>query len=303
MSTITPMRHDPPASPGREGAPSAERERRRRVSPGVRVVGVILVTLTATTATCFAVGGILQGMAWLSQQASATQTHTFTVAGVPNVVLTASAGNVHIVPGVDGQVTATLTSEVNAVTHQAAQDLLKRITLDASQSGATVNISVDTPAFEWFPWYVQRRVTLTLAIPTASNLDLTLSAGNLDVRGISGTFVGRVSAGNLDLRDMAIAGDSSLHISAGNVTLRSALASGASLDVAVTAGNVAIVLPTTTATHVEARATAGNVSLVGWRGFTGRNAAQEYISADLNPPTTSTLSIHVTAGNVSVRPA
>jgi len=200
-------------------------------------------------------------------------------------------------------VSVTLRKEIQAITHQAAQDALDRITLDAGQFGDTTTITLHEPGFDGLFGPLRRNVELTVVVPAASNLDLTLSAGNLDARGISGTLAGRVSAGNLEMRDMTISGDSSLRVSAGNVTLRSALASGASLDVAVTAGNVDIALPTATATHVEASATAGNVSLVGWRGATSRNAAQESISADLNPPTTSTLSIHVTAGNVTVRPA
>ncbi len=292
----------PPYPPYPPSAPYGRAGRERQpISAGVVAIGILLIILAILMAAFFVFAGVLQGMAWIAQPAKATETRTFTVAGTPTLALDVSAGNVHILPGTNGQITATLTKEVHAITYTAAQQTLDAITLDATQSGDSVRVAVHDPGLDGFPTWINRKMELTVSVPASANLDLTVSAGNLDAHGISGSLVGRVSAGNLDLRGMTISGDSSLHVTAGNVSYAGALAPGAFLRVLVTAGNVDITLPATTPTHLEASATAGNLSVHGWPGVnTTRSGVGGLVSADLNPQPTSTLSIDVTAGNVTV---
>jgi len=293
-----PYPPNPPVAPyGRGG------RERQPISAGVVAIGILLIVLAILMAGFFIFAGVLQGMAWIAQPAKATETRTFTVAGTPTLALDVSAGNVHILPGTSGQITATLTKEVHAITHTAAQQTLDAITLDATQTGDSVRITVHDPGIDGFPTWVNRQMELTVSVPASANLDLTLSAGNLDAHGISGNLVARVSAGNLDLRDMTTSGNSSLHVTAGNVSYTGALAPGTSLRLVVTAGNVDIALPAKTPTHLEASATAGNLQVHGWPGVnTTRSGVGGLVSVDLNPQPTSNLSIDVTAGNVTVEP-
>lgn len=244
--------------------------------------------------------GVLQGMAAAAKPAQATQTQSFTVSGAPTLALDLTAVNVHVVPGLDGRVTATLTTQVQAITHAAAQQALAGVHFDATQDGDTIHVSVSQPSFDGIPAVTRRTVDLTVAVPASSNLDLTLVATNLHATGLSGTLVGRVSASNLTLDGMTVGGDSSLHVSAGNVEYHGALAPGANLDVDETAGNVHFWLPQATSTHVQASVTGGNASVSGWSSVGVSRSGNGSFSVDLNPRPTSTISVQVTGGNVTV---
>jgi hypothetical protein len=284
------------------GIPEGQRGN-ERISPGVKVAGSLLGIFGALVALGALFLGVIQGMAWLAQPARVTQTQAFTVGGTPTLVLDISAANVKIVPGTSGQIGVALTKEARAVTHGAAQQAVNDITLDTAQSGDTVHVGIHEPGFGQFPQVVKRQVELSITVPASTNLDLELSAGNAEVSGLTGTLQGHMSAGNLDLRDMTVTGDSSLHMSAASMTYDGSLASGASFEVSMSAGNLDITLPRATATHVEASATAGNVDVSGWSGIhPSRQAGESSLSADLNPNPTSTLSIQVSAGNVTLRP-
>jgi DUF4097 and DUF4098 domain-containing protein YvlB len=276
---------------------------RQRVSLAVVAIGSVLLLLALVMCVGLLAAGIVQGMAWAAGPVQATETRTFTVSGTPTLSLDVSAGNVHVVPGTDGQVTLALTKQVQAITRTAAQEALAATTIDATQDGDTIHVHITQPSFDGFPGVTNRSLELTVTVPASANLELTMAAGNLNAKGINGTLTGRVSAGNLELDDMTVSGASSLHVTAGNVEYHGALAPNASFDVSVTSGNIDISLPRTTSTHVQAGATAGNASVRGWPGVSETHAGpNSTISVDLNPPTTSTLSLQVTAGNVTVHP-
>jgi DUF4097 and DUF4098 domain-containing protein YvlB len=275
---------------------------RRAVHPLVVAMGVVLLVGAVVMALCFAVAGVLGGMAWLSQPAEATVTHSFAVSSMPSIVLDSNASNVHVVTGDASTVAVSFHKEVRGITHQAAQQALDAITLDASQSGNTVTLTTHVAPFDEALWFGYKRFDLTVTVPPAANLNVTLNAGNLDVTGVSGTLFARMNAGNLDLTGMTVSGDSSIHANAGNVHFRGALAPAAALDIVNTAGNVTVTLPRASATHLEASTTAGNVVVNGWQARSVNSGVNQALSADLNPQPNSTLSIHVTAGNIVVQP-
>ncbi len=280
---------------------------RQRVAPWVVVVGSLLMALAILMAGCFVVAGVLQGMVWSSAPASATETHSFTVTDAPTVTLRLPAGNLHIVKGGDGAVTATLYKEVHAITHSAAQQVLDDTTLTTSQTGNDITLTAQIPSITANFTSLQRDVDLTISVPASANLNLTVNAGNADITGIDGALDVTMNAGNLTLRSVTAAGNSSLRLNAGNVDYLGAIAASGTLDISVDAGNATVHLPPTTPTRLAARASAGNITANGWtsaQGSMGTNTTSHggTVSLDLNAQPTNTLTIQVSFGNITVSP-
>lgn len=276
------------------------------MTPWVVVVGSLLMALAVIMAGCFIVAGVLQGMLGSSAPASATETHTFALSGTPSVTLQMPAGNVHVVHGSDGAVTATLYKEVHALTHAAAQQALDGTTVTSSQSGANITLTVEMPSITGSFTSLTRRADLTLTVPVNANLTMTINAGNADITDVTGVLDVTMNAGNLSLRSTTAEGSSSLRLNAGNVDYLGAIAPTGTLDISVDAGNATVHLPPTTPTHLAARTSAGNITVSGWTGAQGTQGASlshgGTAAVDLNAQPTNTLTIQVSFGNVTVSP-
>jgi hypothetical protein len=280
------------------------RQPERRSRPGwVPWVGGCLIVFAALTFLCAAAGGIVWALEMGSDPATSTTTKTVAVTGTPDIVLHAQAANVEIVRGDANQVVVTETREVRAFTHDAAQRYLDQLKLDVQQTGNTITVTATSPEFNGFPDYFQRSVHLTIDVPQTSNLDTGVQAGNIDISDITGRLVTDVQAGNLHLANDTLASGSTIHVTAGNIDFDGALASGASMDVRVTAGNVELTLPRTTGARLQAEAHAGNVSVDGWDIPVSRQDADATATGNLGTNPTGTLTIDVTAGNITVSAA
>jgi DUF4097 and DUF4098 domain-containing protein YvlB len=316
---------------GREGE-------RRRVSGWVPVIGGCLVAVAAVMVLCAVASGIVFGLARNFGTAAGTQTRDFTVDGPATITVRMSAANVRVVPGTTDQVTVVLDKEVRGIDHNRAQHALDAITLDATQAGNSLTIDVNEPSHFGLDSF-SRRVDLTITTPAATSLDATLDAGNLDVRGLTGTLTADLSAGNLTLDDMTVtdratlqmrAGnlrashitgavratvnfgnvtltqatltqDSTVHSDAGNVTIDGSLRSGMSLEVTDNAGNVDVTLPQQTDAHLNATASAGKITVTGWSGISQNSSgANASATGDLGANPTGTVTLHVDAGNITV---
>lgn len=316
---------------GREGE-------RRRVSGWVPVVGGCLVAIAAVMVLCAVASGIVFGLARNVGTASDAQTRNFTVDGPATISVRTSAANVRVVPGKTDQVTVVLNKEVRGIDHNRAQHALDAISLDATQAGNSLTINVNEPSTFGLDSF-SRRVDLTITTPAATSLDASLDAGNLDVRGLSGTLTADLSAGNLTLDDMTVtdratlqmrAGnlrashitgavkatvnfgnvtltqatltqDSTIHSDAGNVTVDGALRSGASLEVTNNAGNVDVTLPLQTDAHLNATTSAGKITVTGWSGISQSSSGPNTsATGDLGANPTGTVTLHVDAGNITL---
>lgn len=231
-----------------------------------------------------------------------TETHEFTVAGAPSIVTRSAAGNLTVTPGRGGQVHVQVTKRVRGgVFGQADERDLDRVRVDVKQEGDRITINADVLNNA----LLGKQITIDIEItaPASSTLDLRLAAGNTRVQGIRGLISAKVDAGNMDLTDVALADHSQLTVNAGNLTVQGALAAGASLNARANAGNVRFTLPHETATYLDARAQAGNVRVPNWNVSITRNFATQAAYGPLGANPTGTLTIHVTAGNITVEGA
>lgn len=322
----------------RNGWQGGGQRERRRISGWVPVVGGCLVAIAAVMVLCAVASGIVFGLARNFGTASGAQTRNFAVDGPATITVRTSAANVRVVPGKTDQVTVVLDREVRAIDRTRAQHALDAITLDATQAGNNLTINVNEPSSFGLDSF-SRSVDLTITTPAATSLDATLDAGNLNVRGLSGTLAADLSAGNLTLDDMTItdratlqmrAGNlhasritgavqatvnfgnvtltqatltqnSTIHSDAGNVTIDGSLRSSTSLEVTDNAGNVRVTLPQQTDAHLNATASAGKITVMGWPGIS-QNSSGPNASAtgDLSANPTGTVTLRVDAGNITL---
>lgn len=281
--------------------PRAPRER-QRVSPWIKVAGALLMLFAlALAATAWAVG-MLQGMAVVSVPASATISRAFTTTGAPTLIVHVDAGNIRIDRGPDGQVALTLKKQVFALTHDLAQRSLDAISFDTSQSGDTISVTSHDTNNGIRVGSLDRTFDLHVTLPATATLNVNLAAGNLTIAEIAGTQTIQMAAGNIEMHGVTLGGDSTVKVAAGNVSIYGALAPAANLRVSVSAGNSSVYLPTTSATHVEASTTFGAITVTGWPHQVGQVIVKSVATLDLNPNPNSTLTVHSTAGNITVAP-
>lgn len=286
----------PPTSGGR-GYTAGPRER-RRASGWVKASAGCLVALAAVMACCALGTGFAAGLQIVSTTTSATQSQSFAVTGTPDIVLNATAGNVSIIAGESSTVDIKLNKSARAVSRGLAQQMLDQMRFDAAQNGNTITITNSFGNWGPNPFVFNRSEEMTISVPAATDLDTTLSAGNLTITGTTGALRVHSTAGNVTLDGVTLSGSSLLHLTAGDITLHGTLATHTALEVDDTAGNVSLFLPADTSAHLDATVTAGRVSTSGFAS--DRSSDSGTLSEDLNANPTSTISINDTAGDVSI---
>jgi hypothetical protein len=250
----------------------------------------------------FVAGGIIQAFALTSPPASASTTRTFPVTGVPTVHITVTGGSVQVTPGSAQEVRVQVTRTVHSTSRGEAQRELNNIAVDLTQTGDTVNIGVDEQGRSGgLNFYRNRNVRVTVSVPAQANLAIKADAGNVEVSGVSGLITTDVDAGNTNLHDVTFSGGSHLRGNAGNITAEGVLTPGASLDVREDFGNVDLALPRSTSAHLDAAVQAGNITVTGWTVSKTRDGSTTTASGDLTPQPAGSLTVHVDAGNITLR--
>ena len=287
--------------PAYDGAPPV----RHRPPSYVRWIGGCLIVGVAILLLCGGGTAVLAGIAFNSTPATATFDKTLSVSGIPTLVIHGAAGNVHVTPGADGQITIHATKQVHALTHSQAQSALDAINITATQSGNQVTIQEDdTDNGRWFFNGFQRtQVDLTVTAPANINLTLTEDAGTLDATGFTGKLTTRIDAGSGTLSNMTMAKGSSLYVDAGSLSVDGALQPDATLYLEVNAGSAHVTLPQNTSAHLDATASAGSVNVNGWNIAENHDAADTTATGDSESQPTGAITIRVSAGSASLSAA
>jgi DUF4097 and DUF4098 domain-containing protein YvlB len=109
-----------------------------------------------------------------------------------------------------------------------------------------------------------------------------------------------MTAGNVDMRGVTLQGTTIERLTAGNLDISGELAPTARLRIGMTAGDATLSLPLSTSAHVEASSSAGNVHITGWPSVTDNHTTDGTLSTDLNPHPTGSITVTLTAGNVTI---
>jgi DUF4097 and DUF4098 domain-containing protein YvlB len=102
---------------------------------------------------------------------------------------------------------------------QGSDDRLAKLkwSVDRDAQGVTV-VSKREPADKWFDWGSNLQMSVTVEVPRAYNVDLRTSGGNLDVKNLNGTAVGRTSGGSIGVE--SVRGEVRMRTSGGSVRAR-----------------------------------------------------------------------------------
>jgi hypothetical protein len=249
-------------------------------------------------------GGIVRGIMNLlgrfggRPEATDATTRSFSVGGAPRVIAHNTAGTLHVVAGPAGTVTADVTRKARSGSEEEARRALDGVAVATTQDGDTVRVDVRIDRSRFLTQSLWADIVLT--VPPGTGLDLKLEAGSVEVSGTAGTLSATVNAGEFQGRGVTVAGSSRISVNAGEVRLDGALASGATLDVRVDVGTARLTLPASTSAHLDAVTDVGAISITGWPISVRQDLVRSTASGDLGPNPTSTLTVHVTTGDMKL---
>ena len=262
------------------------------------MLGTLLLALLA----CALIGGLVMGIAIkLANQvtASSTSTQTFMVGDFPALDIHDASGNVQVRRGISGLVTLQITKTAQDASQSAAQANLDKIAVKMTQTGDTIAISTDFQDVGFFAG--SSTVNLLISVPPNTSLAADVTAGDVQIDGITGRLEITGGAGNVTLQDVALADGSQLHVATGSVTVRGEIAVNAAIDITVSTGGVTLHLPASTASRLDARTNFGAIHINGWRlQPTSINQVGAVVNDSLGPQAAGTIRIRVDTGDITV---
>lgn len=243
------------------------------------VAGLAVVGMVACVGLAAALGTVMRTVANGPEQQTTVE-RQFAVAGVPSVTVRNVTGSINVVTGGNGTVQVQVVTRARDANPQQARADLNDIKVNLTQTGNSLNIAVQMPG------------GIDLRRQLAADVYLTVpGATTLDARTVTGTV--RVSGVNLQ-------GASSVGLTTGNIILDGSLADRATLDVRVVTGNATLTLPAQTAAHLDASTVTGNVYINGWSIPVTGSVTSHRASGDLGAPSTGTVTVRVTTGNITL---
>ena len=230
-----------------------------------------------------------------------SETFEFSSTGTPTLEARLAVGTLTIAAGEPGQARIVVTKSARSGLFGGGEPTeaeLAEIEVSVTQQGG--RIVIDGPHRRDGQPIHHVKIEVWAQIPTQTNLQLRIAAGQALASGVSGRIVAQVDAGNIEARQITCADGSELRVNAGNLTLNGALATGASLAIEVNAGTATIELPRATAVNLDARTNAGSIEVSGWPIQVTRRFAEQRASGPLAPNASGDLRIRVNAGSVSL---
>lgn len=224
------------------------------------------------------------------------------VSGVPTLDVRNAGGSVRVVTGRADQIEVRATVRARGFSRAAARRQLEQthITPRVSEGTGGTVVTLDARQGSGWPIFGGGSSEVTITVPQRSNLILTMSAGSIEVRDVTGAFTIAANAGNTELAGVTFAGASRIESHVGNVTIDGALAENADLEIRGTAGNINVTLPGRTATRLDASATPGEITIDPWSVPVVEQGARVRATGNLGANPNSTLTIRATAAHILV---
>lgn len=273
----------------------------RRTNTGM-IIAIVAIVVLVPLVLCVA-GALLAaglGIFTASRQVerSAESQFQFAVPNHPTITISDTAGEVTITSSSTQQVTVTATKRARALGSESATNLLNTITVTAEPTADGARITATTGGSQGLN---QQSVDLRIAVPATSDLSVTVNAGTISIRSIAGKVNVTNNAGTVDAREMTIQGASSFNVSTGTLRFEGALASDATVTATVNTGNATIQLPRESATHIDATTRVGSINVSPWTPTIQQSGVGRSTAFDLNSQPTSTMTVRVDVGEITIR--
>lgn len=282
--------------------PLEERTRRRRPRWVVWTMGCMLGVLLLALLSCALISGLVMGIALkLANEvtASTTATQSFAVSDTPSLDIHNAAGWVRVQPGANGTVTVTITKTARDVSQNTAQANLNKITVNMVQTGNHISITSDFQDESYFA--SSNTVNLLITVPLSTNIAADVTAGNIEINGVTGLIEITGGASNVSVRNVVLTDGSRIHIATGSATLQGVVPADVTVDISVSTGAVTLQLPADTQTRLDARTNIGDIHINGWPlQPTHLNRVGAMANGALGAQPTGTVRIRVDTGDITV---
>jgi hypothetical protein len=224
-----------------------QRRRRRPLRIVVAIIFILILML----------GGLGFFMSYFSMtnfQWVPLQSRTFSVRTMPKIIVMTSATTVTFHTGIGNMVG--VTGSVTGIPTGNDNGQSNVVKLDAQQDINANTITINEQAYSSMS---DQNMTLDITLPANSDIEATLSAGDINIDGVSGTMNVTTNAGNIDFQNGTLTGTSSFQDS-GIITFHGSLANKGDYTFGNTAGPINLTLPVNSAFTLDAKNNPGNVS-------------------------------------------
>ena len=179
----------------------------------------VLVAIATVPLTVLLVVAIAITLTWTN--ADLDRTTTFAVAQAPTLHVNGGLGRVIIEAGQDGSVVVEDQQSVEAMTRAFAVRVLRQTAVRTSRDGDSITVDQVDPDFHDLGF--SRDPVVTIRVPVHTALDI--SDATVEVHGIDGSVHYRGS-GNVVIRNTVLRGTSTLELAGGDVDLRDVTVAG-----------------------------------------------------------------------------
>jgi hypothetical protein len=230
---------------------SQVRQRRRR-RPLLIVAAIIFILLLMYCGF----SSLMSHFVMPNFQTVPLQARTFDVRAMPKIILTTSASTVIFQMGsgntvnVTGSVTGTPTGNDNG---NGSSNLIR---VDAQQDSNANAITINEQAS--VSSMVDQNMTLDITLPANSNIDATLSSGDISINGISGTMNVKANYGDITFQNGTLAGTSSFYKNSGTITFHGLLAANGDYTFENDGGPIDLTLPANSAFLLDTKNNVNN---------------------------------------------
>lgn len=236
-----------PAGRWNTGYPVAPQRHKRR---GLWVVIglLVLVTLLIAGGIGLVVGSVIA--------TSSIQTRHFTVGAAPHIVVRQTVGSIHVnSAGTSDEVSVQTTKWMSGMW---SDPNAFRVSYAQSEDGNTVTVTVEGPTLSSI--FNGPGVALDLTVPSTSDLNLTMNAGDISVTGVSGQLVLLNNTGSITVREATLGAGSSLTTKTGSIVFRGSIERQGNYLFSANTGSIDVTVPSNAAFHLDASTDTGSIS-------------------------------------------
>jgi hypothetical protein len=283
-----PQGYPPPQ--GYYGPAAPPRRRRGRLFACLITLLVVLL-LCIGLSLVGAILGLGVGIARVFRNGVTEAPRTFTVSGSPALILTSDAGSVTVKSG------STNSIIVQATKYAGFGGNSNDVQVNYSQSGSTVNVTFHrSGAFNFFNAI---NVDFTITVPSSTNLQVTTSAGSINVSGVSGEMSLISNAGTIGATSASLTGSSTFKTNAGSINFNGSIGTTGTYDFETNAGSIDMTLPGTTSFHVNATTDAGSIN-TSFPVSVNRSGDGATVNNDVGSAPQATLTLKTNAGSINL---
>ncbi len=233
--------YSPPPISADRGEKIQQSPRRRRRAWLWIVIGLVIIALLGS--------GINAGRT--SFLNSSSETHAYSVSGLPTLVINDTTGSITIHTGNVSSVS------IQAIKHTPAFGNAPTVQYGQSGDGNTVTATVQGSSGGLFGIDA---VDFNVTLPANADLQLHTDTGTIDVSGVNGAMSLTTDTGSINANQDTLKGQSILKSNTGSITFVGSIDANGNYQFLTDTGSVDVTLPGSSSFHVDATTDTGSIN-------------------------------------------